>query len=254
MFSSSKQTNTLFASSARVLQKNAPHISEIPSRIDSKSEYWKVDERTNLPVDEVYNFSKRFVLNFEDMTGELVKSLDKSSLREAEKNFSCLTDKAEEIEKGAEYKLKVMEFEKEYFLEEIKNPSVLFSAYKHCMLAKKAFGKIQENSEKVKGDFQELREKENFEEVKMENIDFIRAGMFLAAEPILVFSIFQADTRRDLDFTTEYIDLVNDVAFTISRSDPDFYRDAVNLRRDKFKEGTLENLMEGKKEFRSRVL
>lgn len=240
----------LMATSVRLFQNTNPYIGDLPEELKSRTQYVSLEERSPLSVDKIYTHSRDFVMNFDEEIDTLLESIDIPEMERVSDDIVASFDKLGEIE---EEKLRYMSLNREKLLKEVNDPSVVFDAFKHCALAEKTFEEISSRPDILKEGTKKLREEEDLEDKLKEKRDLLRAGIFIAAEPLLVFSIILADKKRDLDFLIEYTSILDQITFTLSHRAPEFYKDAVNFKRDKFREGTLDLFLEKKQKLRSKV-
>lgn len=244
------QQGLLIASIQETHEQLRPIFEILPKHIDSRRDIWSTiaDRRIpNVILKIIYSTSEQFLMDFESFMDDIIEFLDKERIKDMKKNYDKIIEKELEIAEGAE---KIVKLE-ESILNEVSDPSVYFMGKRHHALSTAFLEDMERNSERNKKVLEELSNVEKFKEYVEENKDMFKTGVFLATEPLFIFSLLIADYKGEIEYISKYSELLDEISFKISNNRPEFYKKAVGIKKEKFGKDKFDEFKKARKRMKA---
>lgn len=238
------EKGNLVVSSAALAQREIFQGSEsLPNEIKSETivhQPRKIGFDSPEKFQKYYTSMKNLISNFDERIEEELNEIPNETMKTQLEHFSetLIQDVKDKV---GESKVKITRVLKDNLIDKSRDPTILFTTWKHYKLARFFFEGLKYSSE-IENEFSEMSQNE-FDEYIENNFDAIKFGVFVAAEPFLVIFAFYADRNNDMEFIMNYSDLVDTFAHKLARAAPEIYKDVMNFNRDIFNENKATSLI-----------
>lgn len=241
-----KGQESLVVSSAKITQKRIfPESEKLPDEIESESLVHKprtVGFDNKDKFKEIYNKMSLLISNFDEKIKQKVDEIPNEELKNELENFSKLyVSKIGRQVKKSEFK--ITSVCKEKLIDKSRDPTVIFTTWKHYKLAKFFFEGLEKAAPDIQKEFSKMNQDE-FNKYIEEGYEDIELGAFLASEPISVICAFYADRVNDIEFIMNYSDLVDRFTHKVARESPKRYKDLMSFNREIFNENEVSSIID----------
>lgn len=228
---------TTFSFSA-VFNEVGPFLSfprEISRVTEIKTELTTKDRRSPYWVDEMYESSKKLILNFEQQSDDLVEEISQKNIDRILEKYKANKQKLEKNYEEVDDFL--VELKKDVILD-LNSPTTFFNAKRFYKLSKHMFKTLSKLDGELKTRFKKYNERELQEKLEKRlknNKKLAKFSIFVSLQLYFIVAYVLADLRNDMEFLTEYKKLLNKFSHFLAKRNLELYEKIFETGEVKYK-------------------